>query len=116
MNRPASTYGVIRVAAYQFTTSGAFADSALRICVFHASRSTTVSSTLRFGCIASKSDAIFSITARGAGLDMSDVMRSVPDSSANAGTATAVDSANAVVSLVSFWNIILSLLFRSCFK
>jgi hypothetical protein len=47
---------------------------------------------------------------------MSDVMRSVPDSSANAGTATAVDSANAVVSLVSFWNIFLSLLFRSWFQ
>jgi hypothetical protein len=32
----------MRLAAYQFTTSGGLADSALRIWVFHASRSTMV--------------------------------------------------------------------------
>jgi hypothetical protein len=39
----------MRLAAYQFTTSGGSALSALRIWVFHASRSTMVRSTVRFG-------------------------------------------------------------------
>ena len=112
IKRPASTYGFILVAAYQFTTSGAFAEREFRICVFQPSRSITVSSTLRLGCIASKSEAIFSITARGAGFDISDVIRNVPDNSAYAGTATPVESAKAVVSLINFWNIIFSLLSR----
>jgi hypothetical protein len=67
----------MRLAAYQFTTSGGSAESALRIWVFHASRSTMVRSTVRSGCSASKSAASCSITARGPGLDMSEMMRSV---------------------------------------
>src|SRR5210317_287296 len=91
----------MRVAAYQFTTSGEFADRALRICVFQASRSTMVRSTDRFGCIASKSAASFSMTARGAGFDMSDVIRNVPDRSA-AIAEPAMPATNAAVVIVVF--------------
>ncbi len=94
-NRPAETYGPMRFAAYQFTTSGALALSELRICVFHASRSTTVRFTVRFGCISSNFAARPSITARGAGLDMSDVMFNSPvRSAANAVPANAVEAAS----------------------
>ena len=69
----------MRLAAYQFTTSGGLADRALRIWVFHASRSTISSSTVRSGCISSNWAARPSITARGAGFDMSEMILSVPD-------------------------------------
>ena len=41
--------------------------------------------------------------------------RQVPDNSAYAGTATPVESAKAVVSLINFWNIIFSLLSREVY-
>jgi hypothetical protein len=100
----------MRLAAYQFTTSGGFADSTLRICVFHASRSTTVRSTVRPGCSASNSAASCSITARGPGFDMSEKMRSSPERSwAAAAPGSIVAAASAAAPVVKMDRMVSSL-------
>ena len=93
-NKPALTYGFIRLAAYQLRTSGASADKKLRICVLYASRSIILVVMFSAG-LADWNFAInASMVARGAGFDVSRLIFRLPVNSADAGPASATSVAS----------------------